>query len=279
MTDGAVLVTGATGKTGRLVVEALAERGLDARAGSRRPAEGEARFDFLDRSTWAPALDGVEGVFLVRPPALSDVRSTLNPFVDAARARGAKLIVFLSVAGADEASFIPHARVEAHLRADREDYTFLRAGFFAQNFEDAYRDDVREDHRIYVPAGRGRVAFVDLRDVAELAGQLFADPGKARGLALTLTGPETYDFHQAAGVLSDVSGHAIRYQPASVWGYARHLRKRGRPWGQVAVQTALHIGLRFGQAAQIDPTLEALLGRRPRSLEAYLRDRSAHIFA
>ena len=55
-------------------------------------------------------------------------------------------------------------------------------------------------------------------------------------------------------------------------GYARHLRRRATPWAQVAVQTALHVGLRFGNGARVDPTLGRLLARAPRDLDAYIAD-------
>ncbi len=70
--------------------------------------------------------------------------------------------------------------------------------------------------------------------------------------------------------MSDVLGRTIRYQAASVVGYVWHLRRRGLPWGQCIVQTILHVGLRFGHAEQVDPTLEALLGRRGRTMRMYV---------
>src|SRR5690349_9892767 len=103
-----VLVTGATGNVGREVVRELRVRGALVRVGER--ATGKARngdagvehvaFDFHDSSTFAPAADGCNAVFLLRPPAIADVRPTLNALVDAARARGVEHVVFLSVAGA-----------------------------------------------------------------------------------------------------------------------------------------------------------------------------------
>jgi hypothetical protein len=50
------------------------------------------------------------------------------------------------------------------------------------------------------------------------------------------------------------------------------VRRRGLPWGQIAVQTILHVELRFEQASVMDPTLATLLGRKGRSLADYVRD-------
>ena len=295
-----VLVTGATGNVGREVVRAARARGLTVRAADRDETRARevlgsevdvVRLDYRDRSTFACA-DGADALFLMRPPAIADVAETLLPFVDEARRRGVKHVAFLSVAGAEKNKLVPHHAVEVHLRKG-VGWTILRPGFFAQNFGDAYRRDIVEDGRVYVPAGRGRVTFVDVRDVADLhlramtspaakgerfiavaevAAAAFASPEEHDLHAYTLTGHEAVDFTSAAAMLTDVLGRPIRYDAASLVGYVLHLRRRGMPWAQVGVQTILHAGLRFGQAERVDPTLERLLGRRPHALADYFRD-------
>jgi len=67
----------------------------------------------------------------------------------------------------------------------------------------------------------------------------------------------------------------VRYTPASIPGYLRHLRRRHVGWGQALVQTVLHVGLRLGNAARVDPALGQLLGRRARTVADYIRDAHA----
>lgn len=289
-----ILVTGAAGNVGREVARACLERGMAVRLADRRPerlgldgldggGSGEERaagreiirFDFTDRATWDAALDGCDGMFLVRPPALSDMASTLCPLVTRAEERGVRHIVFLSVAGAERRSWVPHRKVELHLEASRGDYTSLRAGFFAQNLREAYRLDIVEDDRIYVPAGQGRVTFIDVRDIGEVAARVFETPDDVRWArrALTLTGPEAVSFHEAAALLGRALGRPIRYEAASVPGYLWHLARRRRlPLLQAIIQTVLHVGLRRGEAAEVDPTTAEVLGRRPRDLAQYVVD-------
>jgi uncharacterized protein YbjT (DUF2867 family) len=186
----AILVTGASGNVGREVVNACLARGLPVVAAGRRSSTAvpTRRFDFSDRTTWSPALEGVDRVFLLRPPAVANVDETLNPFVDEAYRSGVTHVVFLSVQGAEDRPRIPHHAIEKHLEQVGRSWTFLRPGFFAQNFQDAYRRDIVEDDRIYVPAGEGAVAFVDLRDVGEVAARVFEAPEAHRHAAYPLTG-------------------------------------------------------------------------------------------
>jgi uncharacterized protein YbjT (DUF2867 family) len=274
-----ILVTGARGNVGREVVTACLARGLPVLAGDRRASPGDTaarRFDFADRSTWAPALEGVDRVFLLRPPAVANVAETLNPFVDEAYRRGVTHVVFLSVQGAESRPRIPHYAVEQHLQQTGRAWTFLRPGFFAQNFQDAYRRDIVEDDRVYVPAGRGEVAFVDLRDVGEVAARVFEAPDAHKGAAYALTGQVLFTFFDAARILSEVTGRTIRYDPASALGYAWKLwRKQGLAPMHVLIQTYLHVGLRKGDAAIIDPALSGLIDHAPRTLETFLRDHGA----
>jgi uncharacterized protein YbjT (DUF2867 family) len=275
-----VLVTGATGNVGRPVVAALLERGVPVRAGVRDPAvpgalaaaAGAVPLDLRRPETFGPAVAGAGGLFLLRPPAIARVGPTLNRLVDAAVAAGVEHVVFLSVVGAGRNPVVPHHRVERHLRGAGVGWTFLRPSFFAQNVGDAYRRDVREDDRLFVPAGDARVAFVDVRDVGEVAAAALAVPAAHRGRAYDLTGPAAVTFAEVARLLTAVLGRPVRYEPATAAGYVRHLRARGLPAAQAAVQTVLHAGLRRGQAERVDPTLGRLLGRPPRTVAQYLRD-------
>jgi len=296
-----VLVTGATGNVGRVTIRALQDRGIAVRGAVSDPSTlrhrlGEApgdqrgsgdegpptserleavRLDFYDPSTFGPALDGCDAMFLLRPPAISKVKSTLNLLVDEAARRGVRHVVFLSVEGADTNRVVPHHKVEVHLLAGTVPWTILRPGFFAQNLTDAYRLDIRDDDRIYVPAGDAEVAFVDAADIGEAAATAFADPATHRAKGYTLTGPATVTFPEVASMLSETLGRSIRYEPASLVGYLRHLHRRQLPLAQIAVQTVLHVGLRRGASASVDPALPELLGRPAGTMAAFIeRERS-----
>ncbi len=276
-----ILVTGAVGHVGREVVRAIAARGHALRAADLsvegiRAMHGDdidaTVLDYEAHETFDRALDGCDAIFLVRPPAIAMMESTLMPFIDVAVKRGVKHIVFLSCAGAATNKLVPHHAVEKHLALREMSHTLLRPGFFSQNLGVAYREDIATEGRLFLPAGKSRVAFVDIRDIAELAALVFDDPTPHRNQAYECTGPEAFSFEETARLMTDVIRRPIRYESASIAGYVRHLHLRGLPLAQIAVQTVLHVGLRFGQTAKIDPTLERLLGRRPRTLATYVRE-------
>lgn len=133
-----LLVTGATGTVGRLLVDALVAAGAEVGAASRQPAAADppvvpVRLDFADPTTYDAAFAGVETLFLVRPPALARPQRDLLPALSAARQQGLRHVVFLSVQGVERLRVVPHARIEQWLRDSGLGWTFLRASFFDQN--------------------------------------------------------------------------------------------------------------------------------------------------
>ena len=318
-----VLVTGASGNVGREVVRALLaspQRQTGSSGLAAAPPNSAIAVRAAGRGSGGPAVDGVEAVvldferpatfkpavgnatrlFLLRPPAIASVKRTLNAFVDVAVTQGSvRHVVFVSVAGADRNTMVPHHAVEQHLLHHMPAHvavTILRPGFFAQNLRDAYRDDIRLDDRLYVPAGDARVAWVDVRDIAAVAAQRLTtalptglrmplvsthvpDP-EAAGTerlpwqeAFHLTGPAPpVTFAEVAACLSEALGRPIRYEPASMLGYLHHLKRtRGLPWAQAIVLLVLHVGLRYGQAEAVDGMLARCLGREATSIAEVIR--------
>ncbi|MCK6521185.1 SDR family oxidoreductase [Myxococcota bacterium] len=270
-----LLVIGATGNVGRPTAETLLRRGATVRVTARAPERlvdlaragaDLARLDFTDPTSFAPALDGVKGLLLVRPPELSRVEEGLFPLLDAARAAGVEHVALLSVPAAERYAFLPHARLEARLRELGLARTLLRAGFFSQNLLGLYRPGL-DAGALTAPTGDGAVAWVDTRDLGEAAAAALMEPtGDER--AWTLTGPEALSFAEVAARLSVALGRKIQHSPQSLPRWVAALRAQGTPWEQVAIFTALQLVIRLGGEALVDPTLAQVLGRPARRVEA-----------
>jgi len=122
-----ILVTGANGLVGREVANRLAGQAPirlalrdPAQAGNGTGAAESVRFDFLDPSTFGPALRGVDRVFLLRPPQLARARHDFGPFVTAMQRAGVGQVAFLSVRGAESNPLLPHRQIESVLQTHTE---------------------------------------------------------------------------------------------------------------------------------------------------------------
>lgn len=272
---GTILVTGASGNVGAEVVRRLREAGAAVRVADRRPkAEAGVEsvvFDFGDAATFGPALQGVEKLFLLRPPALADTKRYFVPVIEAARAAGVRHIVFLSLLGAEKNKVVPHAGIEAAILASGVPYTFLRPSFFMQNLSTTHRDDIRDRGDILVPAGRGKTSFIDVRDIAAVAARTLTEPGH-ENRAYPLTGSEALDYGQVAQILSEVVGRRIVYSNPSIPRFVLHMRRRGLAWGFIFVMVGIYTTCRLGLAGGITPDTQRLLGRPPITMRQFAAD-------
>ncbi|SEN06146.1 NAD-dependent epimerase/dehydratase family protein [Cryobacterium sp. TMT1-3] len=268
-----ILVTGATGNVGRVVVERLLAAGCRVRAAGRTAESVTQIFgdrvdavtlDFTDHTTWTAAFEGIQRMFLLRPPQLGKPKKQMLPALEFAKKSGVKQIVFLSLQGAEKNKVVPHAAIEAWLRTSGVTWTFVRASFFHQNLSTTHLTDVRDRDEIVVPAGRGATAFVDAEDVGAIAADALLNPLTHANTATTVTGNEALTYEQIALILSAELGRTIRYARPGIARYIWHARHTlGMPWGMVLVTAAIYTTARLGLAANLSDEVRPVLGRDP----------------
>lgn len=275
-----ILITGATGNVGAALAQSLSAQGILTRLGMRTarsvdlPHAQPVRLDFADPTSFAPALEGVQRLFLMRPPAIADTKRYLNPLVDAARAAGVQQIVFLSLLGAERNSVVPHYAVERYLEQSGLGWTFLRPSFFMQNLSTTHRDEIRTQGEIIVPAGNGRTSFIDVRDIAAVAARTLTEDGHL-GQAYALTGDEALSYHDAARLLSAELRRPIAYRRPSLVRFVRHRRAMGDAWAYILVMIGIYTTARLGLAATVTDTTRRMLGRPTISLAQFIADERA----
>jgi uncharacterized protein YbjT (DUF2867 family) len=271
-----VLVTGATGNVGSAVVAALAARGEPVRAFVRDPGArlGEhaelALGDFADPSSLRRALDGVDRVFLASGDGPAKVAHECA-VIDAAAACGVRLLAKASAAGADAASPLPGAayngRIEEHLRGSGIPWVTLRAGFFMTNLL-ASAGEVRATGRLMAPAGTGRVAMIDPRDVGAVGAAVLTSDGHERRV-YELTGPEAIGYAEVAHALSAAVGRSIEYVDVPP-GAPPELPR----W--LATQLDLVFErIRQGALEHVTDTVRVLTGADPRGIARFAHDNAA----
>ena len=281
MTDK-ILVTGAFGNVGAEVVKQLqiggsAIRAADINVERMKNCFGDSielvEFNFAKKETYHPTFDGIEKMFLMRPPQISNVKRMMYPALDAAQAAGVKQVVFLSLIGIENMKFVPHYKVEKFLINSPMSWTFLRSNFFMQNLNTTHRLEIRNHNEILVPAGRARVSAIDVRDIAAVAATTLTQPGH-ENKAYNLTGSEALDYWQMSKILSEVLGREITYRnPSGIRFLLNHLM-RGTPPLFALVMLGLYTSTRNGMAAPVTDEVTRIIGRMPLSFRQYVQDYS-----
>lgn len=241
------------------------------RAASRLFGAVPRGFDFTDTATWASALEGVGRVFLVRPPHISRIRRDMAPFLSFLAHQDIERVVFLSVQGAQNSRIVPHHRIEQELVSLDIPCTFLRPSFFMQNLTTTHLAEIRDERRIFVPAGDGETNFVDVRDIAEAA-SIVLRSDDYRDRACEPTGPQSLTYYEVADRLSRILGTTITYEPARLLPFLRYHLARGRSAGHTLVMYALYSVTRLGRAGRATDAIERITGHSPRSLDEFIRD-------
>jgi uncharacterized protein YbjT (DUF2867 family) len=261
-TQPATLVLGATGKTGRRVVERLRARGLPVRAGSR---SGAPPFHWEDRSTWAPALQGAASAYVSYFPdlAVPGAPEAVGAFVEQALQSGTRRLVLLSGRGEEEAQ-----RAERVLQDSGADWTIVRCSWFSQNFSESYMLDSILAGEVALPAPDTPEPFVDAGDIADVAVMALTEDGHV-GRLYELTGPRMLTFEQAVAEIAEASGRPIRFVRVSMEEFAAGMAEQDVPDDVAWLLRYLFTEVLDGRNAHLTDGVQQALGREPVDFRAY----------
>ncbi len=236
MTNTTILVIGSTGKTGKRVADQLEKRGIDVRHGSR---SADIPFDWDNPQTWAPAVAGVDKVYLTYYPDLAvpgsvDAVSTLT---ELAKDAGVSRLVLLS--GRNEAEAEKAERVVV---ASGLGWTIVRCAFFAQNFNEGARLDEVLAGPVSLPVDHVQEPFVDVDDIAEEIGA--------------------------------AAGRDINFVSVPIEDYAAMLTEFGLPQDFIWLLNHLFTEV-LGSKVQLGDSVQRALGREPKDFTDYARETAA----
>lgn len=281
-----IVVTGATGKLGSLVIEKLLERlpaqqiGASARDPGKAPALSSKGVrvrhgDFEAPDTLSAAFESADQIFLVSSNTASrrgDQHGQHRAAIDAAKAAGAGRIVYTSQISTDPASLFPpgrdHAATEALLREGGLAWTSLRHGFYASSALGAI-GDYANTGLIAAPQD-GKVSCVTHEDLAEADAAILLEEGRFEGPTPPLTGPEALDFADLVRTASEVLGREIRREITSEEELRSQMRSKNIPDEAIAIATGMYAAMRANEFAAVDPTLAELIGHPPQTMRAVL---------
>jgi len=274
-----VLITGASGSVGRVVLKEATRKESKVRAmfrskeeAAKAPAECEAVFaDYADKQSLRKALDGVESVYVVCSPIpqLVDLESKM---LDACKEAGVKHVVLNSAMGAGDCgkSFPSwHRKVEDKLVASGMSYTILRPNGFLQNIVTYNAPSIRAQGAFYAAMGDARVSYLDVGDIAVVAVKTLQG-GVHSGKIYELNGPEAVSNQELAKRISKSIGRVVNFVDIPEAAQRDAMLGMGMPEWQVTALLELQQYYKQGGGAKTDGLLRALIEREPVTLDEYL---------
>ncbi|KJL47536.1 Quinone oxidoreductase 2 [Microbacterium hydrocarbonoxydans] len=276
-----ILVTGATGQLGRLIVESLLERGASADqivAGARDVSKAAdlgvraVHLDYTDPASIAAALDGVDSVVLVSGSEVGQRVAQHQAVIDAAAAAGVSKFVYTSAPKATTSDLVlapEHKATEEAIAASGLPAVILRNNWYTENY---VRDlaTAAETGVLSSGAGDGRVASASRKDYADAVAVVLLEDGHI-GEVYELGGDVAWTYSDLAAAFSEILGREVSYVPLSFDEQVAALRGFGLDEGTVGFVAALDAGIRGGALADTDGTLSRLIGRPTTPLVEGLR--------
>jgi len=282
--SGKILVTGATGNVGSLLIPNLISLGADVRALTRDESKAQGLKDAgvevvvgdLDKpDTLDGAFQGVDKVFLITPPNPNQVIQTKNG-IEAAKRNGSPFIVRLSAGAVREMPrALPpisgqHGETDGMLKASGLPYNLIRPHFFMQNTMMAAQT-VASDGVVYMAFKEGKVGMIDVRDVADVAVKVLTEDGH-EGKTYTLTGPASISFHDVATGLSKALGKQVNYVDVPLDAARQAMISMGLPEWISDAFGEYFTAFSEGYGDFTTPDVEKVTGHPARSYETFARD-------
>ena len=280
-----VLMVGATGRHGHLVLGELTKRGVKVRAlvrneeraqvARRNGAEETVIGDLTEPASLTDAVAGMEGVFHIGPAHAAAEADMGLAMVEAARTAGVRKFVFSGVIHPSISAMTNHAAaklpVEDALYGSDLDFTVLQPARFMQNFERSWTDINDHDRLAQPHSPSAKMCSVDYRDVAEVAAMAMTGNDLSYG-TFELCAPGMQDSHETAAIISDVLGRPISAVQIPLDRFAAQLPEG--PFRDGMTRMMAHYD-RHGLPGGNPLVLRAILGREPRSLREYFAELAA----
>ncbi len=280
-----ILITGATGQLGSIVIEhllkkmsakqivglardegkaaSLKERGVDIRIGN-----------YDDTDSLKSAMQGIEKVLLIAGTDEDKRVQQHQNVVDVAKKAGVQRIAYTSRKLKDRNTLVNklmlgHFQTEDYIISSGLDYTLFRNVLYMDAIPQFVGEHVLNTG-ISLPTGKGKLPFALRSEIGEgIANALLTSDCNNR--IYTFTGSEAYSFNDVAAALKKLSGRDVKYTPVERLVFEAQLKGRGVPDPIAQRIIGFMIDIQNGQEDEISSDLERMLGRKPATLEEGLK--------
>ena len=283
-----VLVSGATGDTGRAAVKEGLAIGLDVRAMVHRKDERAEALeragaevvigDLLEIDTIRAAMEGVEAAYFVWPVQPGLLTATVN-FAQAAKEAGVSTIVNLSQRSARRESK-SHSCRDSFIAEQVFDWSglqvvHLRPTYFLEWLLYPWQLPYLHKGILRMPVGKGRHSPIAAEDQGRAIAAILKAPETHIGQTIPLSGPVEMDHEQMAAELSEALGRRIVFQDLPIADYCASLEVMGVP-----AYIVQHLGgamedYQNGVMSGADDNVGRLTGRRAMTVGEFARAHAA----
>ncbi|MDQ0075714.1 SDR family oxidoreductase [Arthrobacter oryzae] len=269
-----IVIAGATGQLGRLVVEELLHRGVpggEIVAGGRSATQlaelaglgvKTASVDYNDPASVISALSEGDTMLLISGNDIQNRTTQHEAVIDAAVRAKVAHILYTSVLAADSTPIIlapDHVKAEQYIRASGLPFTFLRNGWYTENYAAALAT-ARETGTLLGSAGEGRVASATRADYAAAIAAVLTTPGH-EGHVYELSGDYAWTYEELASAFSTVLGRSVSYHSVNSAEHASALEAAGLDAATAGFLAALDGNIREDALALTTGDLARLAGR------------------
>jgi NAD(P)H dehydrogenase (quinone) len=270
-----IVVTGATGILGGLVIEHLLKKvpASDIIASVRNVEKAsnladlgiEVRYgDYLDMESMKKSFEGAEKVLFISSPDSDNtlrVRQHAN-VVQAARDAGVKHIAYTGYAFGEESQVplaLVHMATEYAIRTTNIPYTFLRNALYTEVFVNPGLGAAIESGELVTNTGNGLLNAVTRDDLARAAAAVLTEEGH-ENKSYNLVNPQPWTFDELAQVLSEVTGKKVVHRSVSYNEMKEYLVKAGLPEPVAELSAGIYQAVAEGETSKTSEDLTKLIG-------------------
>jgi len=275
-----ILVLGATGNIGRLLIQTLRDKNTDIIAAvNQHPIEGvkTVSVDYSDTASLARAMQGVDTLFMLLP-AHPDMVVWGKNIIAAAKQSSIKHIVRSSsqiAYSAETFDFMKSVReTDEDVVKSGIDYTITLPQFFMQNLSTMMAADYR-DGALYLPAGDGEIGWVDVRDIAAVTAEILINPSAYKNQRIVISGSETLSYHEVVARMNEVLDKKSTYIPISDEAAIEAMETNGFPTFFINVLMDLNRAVAQHRAATLSDSIKRITGKEPIAFREFVKDHRA----
>ncbi|WP_133010665.1 SDR family oxidoreductase [Marinomonas flavescens] len=275
-----ILVTGASGQLGRLIVANLIQRGTPANqivAAVRSPEKAQdlaeqgiivRQADYTDTASLTAAMEGVKRVVLVSSSEVGQRTPQHKNLIQAAKDAKVELLAYTSILDAQNSPLAlaaEHVETEQALLDSGVPHVLLRNGWYSENYTGTVAMAI-EHGAVLGSAEEGKYATAARADYAEAAAVAITAENQA-GKVYELAGDNAFTLAEYAQKISQISGKSVVYQNLPEAEYAKVLVQVGLPEGLAVILADSDVGASKGGLFNDSKTLSTLIGRPTTPIE------------